>query len=48
MPSVFRFLTITGMIAAVISGTLYVLATRFEPDTQEEVKAVPGLKVRKQ
>ncbi len=48
MPSVFRFVTIVGMIVAVLYGGLFVLATRFEPDTREEVKVVPGLKVRKQ
>lgn len=47
MPSVFRFLTLTGMFCAVIAGGLYFLAVQYEPETRPETKAVPGLKIRK-
>lgn len=46
MPSLFRFLTITGTIVAVVCGTLYFFAIEFEPDQSEVVKVVPGVKVR--
>lgn len=46
MPSLFRFLTIIGTLVAVVSGTLYFFAERFEPEPREVVKVVPGVKVR--
>ncbi|HRN84501.1 MAG TPA: hypothetical protein PK857_06745 [Hyphomicrobium sp.] len=46
MPSLFRFLSITGTLVAVICGTLYFFATQFEPEQREVVKVVPGVKVR--
>lgn len=46
MPSLFRFLTITGTIVAVVCGTLYFFAVTFEPEQSEVVKVVPGVKVR--
>ena len=46
MPSLFRFLTITGTLVAVVSGTLYFFAEQFEPEQSEVVKVVPGVKVR--
>lgn len=46
MPSLFRFLAVVGTIAAVITGTLYILATKFEPETHLVTKPVPGVKVR--
>ena len=48
MPSLFRFLFITGTIAAIISGGLYFLAVTYEPVPQEVTKSVPGVKIRKQ
>jgi hypothetical protein len=48
MPSLFRFLFITGMLAATISGGLYYLAVYHEPAQHEVTKAVPGVKIRKQ
>lgn len=48
MPSLFRFLTVTGTIVALFSSVLYLLAVKYEPDQQLESKAVPGLKIRKQ
>lgn len=47
MPSVFRFLTLTGLFAGVIAGGLYFLAIQYEPEPRQEVKAVPGIKIRK-
>ncbi len=46
MPSLFRFLFITGTIAAIVLGGLYILANRFEPETREVTKVVPGVKIR--
>lgn len=48
MPTLFRLLTVTGTITALVAGTLYVMATQFEPQQQPESKAVPGLKIRKE
>ena len=47
MPSLFRFLLVVGIIGSLIFGGLFVLATRFEPDLQEEKKVVPGVKIRR-
>lgn len=47
MPSLFRFLFITGTLAGLTLGGLYVLATRFEPEQQTISKPVPGVKVRR-
>lgn len=47
MPSLFRFLFVTGMLAALIFSGLYVLATRFEPEQQTISKPVPGVKIRR-
>jgi hypothetical protein len=47
MPSLFRFLVVIGLIGSVIYGSLFVLATRFEPQQQEEKKVVPGVKIRR-
>jgi len=46
MPSLFRFLFILGTAGAVVTGTLYILATKFEPQTHTVTKPVPGVKVR--
>ncbi|MDP1911541.1 MAG: hypothetical protein Q8K85_24835 [Hyphomicrobium sp.] len=46
MPSLFRFLFIVGTAGAIITATLYVLATKFEPETHTVTKPVPGVKVR--
>jgi hypothetical protein len=48
MPSLFRFLFVAGTLAALVSGGLYVLAVKFEPEVREVTKAVPGIKIRKQ
>jgi hypothetical protein len=46
MPSLFRFLFIVGTVGAIITGGLYVLATKFEPEPRTVTKPVPGVKVR--
>jgi hypothetical protein len=46
MPSLFRFLFIVGTAGAIITGALYILATKFEPETRTVTKPVPGVKVR--
>lgn len=47
MPSLFRFLVTAGTLVALTVGGLYILAERFEPDQQEVVKVVHGVKIRK-
>jgi len=47
MPSLFRFLFVTGALVAVVSGGLYVLAVYYEPEPSEVTKVVPGVKIRK-
>ena len=46
MPSLFRFLTIIGTIGVIITGALYILANKFEPETHEVTKPILGVKVR--
>lgn len=48
MPSLFRFLFAVGVLAAMVVGGLYVLATQFEPEQREVSKPVLGVKIRKQ
>ena len=48
MPSLVRLLIVTGLIGGILTGGLYILATKYEPVQQEEVKAVPGVKIRKE
>lgn len=48
MPSLFRFLIITAMLAVVVYGGLYALAIYFEPVPREVSKPILGVKVRKQ
>ncbi|MGQ0671518.1 MAG: hypothetical protein ACT4N2_01370 [Hyphomicrobium sp.] len=45
MPSLFRFLFTVAVIGSIVYGGLFVLATRYEPDQQEERKVVPGVKI---
>ncbi len=47
MPSLFRFLFISGLLTGLVLGGLYVLATRFEPEQQTISKPVAGVKIRK-
>jgi hypothetical protein len=47
MPSLFRFLTIVGLLAGVAFGGLYALSEYFEPEQKETTSPVPGVKVRR-
>lgn len=47
MPSLVRFLTLTGTLAGIVLGGLYVLATYYEPETSEVRKAVPSVSIRR-
>lgn len=46
MPTLFRFLMIVGVIAGVITGSLYVLAEYFQPEPKEISKALRNVKGR--
>ena len=48
MPSLFRFVVIVGLLAGLFTAGMWVLATKYEPPQQEEVKVVPGVKIRKE
>ncbi len=48
MPSLIRFLLVTGIISALIFGGLYVLAVRFEPPQKEISSPVYGLTLRRE
>lgn len=48
MPSLFRFLLIVGALAGLFTAGMWVLATKYEPVQREEVKVVPGVKIRKE
>jgi hypothetical protein len=47
MPSLFRFLTVVGVLGALIFGGLYVAAVLLEPGQRELSTSVPGVKVRR-
>jgi hypothetical protein len=47
MPTLFRFLTIVGVLGASLYGGSYFLATVYEPEPQETSKVLPGVKIRK-
>ena len=44
MPSLFRFLVTIGVIGAIVTGGLYILSTKFEPELSTVTKVVPGVK----
>ncbi len=48
MPSLFRFLMVTGVLALIIYGGLYSLAVYFEPEQREVSTPVYGVKVRQE
>jgi hypothetical protein len=48
MPSLFRFLFVTGTFAAIVFGGLFFMGRFYEPEPQEVTKVVPGVKIRKQ
>lgn len=47
MPSLFRFLFLISLLAAVVGGGLYVLAAFFEPEQREVTKPAQA-KIKKQ
>jgi hypothetical protein len=47
MPSLFRFLTIVGLLGAVVFGGLYAMALLLEPEQREMSTSVPGIKIRR-
>lgn len=48
MPSIFKFVAIVGVLAAIGYGGLYVLATQFEPQPKEVTQPLGNVKIRKQ
>ncbi|MCB1548036.1 MAG: hypothetical protein KDJ41_09440 [Hyphomicrobiaceae bacterium] len=48
MPTLFRFLFITGTLGALVVGGLYFLAVFMEPVPAEQTKPVPNVKIRRQ
>jgi hypothetical protein len=46
MPTLFRFLMVLGVIAGVVTGSLYVLAEYFQPQPKEISKPLRNVKVR--
>lgn len=48
MPSLFRFLFVAGALVGLFTLGMWVLATKYEPVQREEVKVVPGVKIRKE
>ena len=46
MPTLFRFLFVLGVIAGVVTGSLYVLAEYFQPQPKEISKSLRNVKVR--
>jgi hypothetical protein len=47
MPSLFRFLTIAGLLGAIVIGGLYAMAVLLEPEQREMSTSVPGIKIRR-
>lgn len=47
MPSLIRFLLLTGILSAGIFGGLYVLANYFEPPQKEVSSPVHGVTLRR-
>ncbi|CAA2142956.1 MULTISPECIES: hypothetical protein [Hyphomicrobium] len=47
MPSLFRLLFVLCALTALVLGSLYVLATRFEPEQQTISKPVQNIKIRR-
>ncbi|MGD9784418.1 MAG: hypothetical protein AB7E80_07365 [Hyphomicrobiaceae bacterium] len=48
MPSLFRFLFLTGLMVASLYGGLYVLAVYFEPPQTIVTDPVHGIKIRRE
>ncbi len=47
MPTLLRFVLTMGILAAVVFGGLYILATYFEPMPKATSVSVPGVKIRR-
>lgn len=45
MPTLFRFLTVIAIIAGIVYGTMYALATFVEPRTGEMTVRIPADKL---
>ena len=45
MPSLIRFLVICGVLAAVVYGTMFALATFVEPNPREMTVKIPAKKI---
>ncbi len=48
MPSLFRFLTVVGILAGLIYGAIYALATFVNPDLREITVTIPRDRLTKQ
>jgi hypothetical protein len=48
MPSLFRFLFVVVAFVGLFTAGMWFLATKYEPVQREEVKVVPGVKIRKE
>lgn len=46
MPSLFRFVIILASITGITYGTMYILATQFEPEQEVVHKRLYGVKVK--
>ncbi len=47
MPSLFRFLFVTGLVAGTAYAGLYIMATYFEPEPREVTKPLVGVELSK-
>lgn len=47
MPSLFRFLTVVGIVCGAVFGGLYLMATLLEPVPKDVSTPVSGIKVRR-
>jgi hypothetical protein len=47
MPSLFRFLTVVGVLGALVFGGLYVASILLQPEPKDMSAPVPGVKVRR-
>lgn len=48
MPSLFRFVFVILAFAGLFTAGMWFLATKYEPVQREEIKVVPGVKIRKE
>lgn len=46
MPTLFRFLTVAGILVSIVYGGLYAVAIFFEPVQHEVSRPLPGVKVK--